>query len=322
MSPAEKVAVVVVTYNRPAFLEGLLLSLQQQSTAPDWIVVVDNASTDHTPSIIEAASAKRPGLLINLRQAENIGGAGGFSAGVAHALELGADWIWLMDDDVQALPGAIASLCTWGRRFKCIHGRRLTADGKPFFFQPYFSEWLGVPLPLPGDVFANSDHIKINAGCFEGMFIHRTIVEQIGLPDPRFFLTWDDAVYGWLASKVTDAVLVNEFVLRRMRQQRQIHLGIRHLNDASDLSRFYVMRNRAYVAHYFKHSGVLRPLGFALGTFLTLLKELLRALVVERRPSGIKALIRGMQAARKIRAQPWQPMPLPAEGTDVPHLGR
>jgi rhamnopyranosyl-N-acetylglucosaminyl-diphospho-decaprenol beta-1,3/1,4-galactofuranosyltransferase len=312
MHSDEKVAVVVVSYNRPNFLQGLLLSLEQQTRAPDWVVVVDNASTDHTQAIIESASAKRGGSLINLRQKENLGGAGGFSAGVAHALELGADWLWLMDDDVEALPDAIAHLCCWGQRFKCIHGRRLTVDGKPFFFQPHFSEWLGVPLPIPGDVFAKSDHIKINVGCFEGMFIHRTIAEQIGLPDPRFFLIWDDAVYGWLASKVTDVVLVDRFVLRRMRQQRQISLGIRHLNDASDLSRFYVMRNRAFVANYFRSAGVLKPFGFALGTGLTLMKELVRALVVERRPEGIKALIQGMRAARSSAKHPWKPMsPIP-----------
>jgi GT2 family glycosyltransferase len=54
----------------------------------------------------------------------------------------------------------------------------------------------------------------MNSGCFEGMFIHRDIVGQIGLPDPRFFIYWDDQTYGWLASRVTTSVIVNEFVLR------------------------------------------------------------------------------------------------------------
>ena len=29
----------------------------------------------------------------------NLGGAGGFALGILHALALGADWVWLADDD-------------------------------------------------------------------------------------------------------------------------------------------------------------------------------------------------------------------------------
>lgn len=37
---------------------------------------------------------------------ENTGGAGGFSAGVERAFELGAEWFWVMDDDVAVEPTA------------------------------------------------------------------------------------------------------------------------------------------------------------------------------------------------------------------------
>ncbi|WP_127754088.1 glycosyltransferase family 2 protein [Devosia sp. 1566] len=313
MQPTANVAIVVVTYNRPDFLRQLLASLQAQSVAPRWIIVVDNASSDHTPEVVAAAAAAAEGSrtpIVSLPQPANIGGAGGFSVGVSKAVELGADWLWLMDDDVEALPSAVEVLLNWGERFKCIHGRRYDANGQPFFFQPVFSEWLGVPLPRLGDPFADADHITINAGCFEGMFVHRTVVEQVGLPDPRFFITWDDAVYGWLASRITPVVLVNDFVLKRLRQQRQISLGIRHLNDSSDLSRFHVMRNRAYVANYFAQAGVFRPFGFALGTMLTAFKELTRIVAIERRAEGVIPLWRGWRAARRIRREKnWRPMP-------------
>ena len=39
---------VVVTYNRADFLQNLLDSFSRLTTRPDRIVVVDNASTDHT----------------------------------------------------------------------------------------------------------------------------------------------------------------------------------------------------------------------------------------------------------------------------------
>lgn len=308
---AAGVAVVVVTFNRPDYLKTLLQSLAVMTTPPDRVVVVDNASTAPTAEAITAAAALFPaGVLVNHRLDTNTGGSGGFSAGVAKALELRCDWFWLMDDDVEALPDALTHLLGWGQRFKCVHGRRYDFDGSPFFWQPIFQEFLGVPLPYIRDPFQTADFMLMNSGCFEGMFIHREVVEKIGLPDPRFFITWDDAVYGWLASQVADVAYVNAFVLKRAREQRQISLVVRHLNDASDLFRFHVMRNRAYVGKYFEQQGKLNRFGFGLGTFLTFCKEILRLLAVEHRLTGIGPLLRGWREGRRIwRRTDWAPMP-------------
>ena len=50
-------------------------------------------------------------------------------------------------------------------------------------------------------------------------------------------------------------VYVNAFVIKKVRAQRQVDLGLRHLNDSSDLSRRYVMRNRGHVAQYLRAHG-------------------------------------------------------------------
>ena len=62
-------------------------------------------------------------------------------------------------------------------------------------------------------------------------------------------------IYGWLAAQQTPVVYVNAFVIKKVRAQRQVDLGLRHLNDSSDLSRRYVMRNRGHVAQYLKAHG-------------------------------------------------------------------
>ena len=51
-------------------------------------------------------------------------------------------------------------------------------------------------------------------------------------------------MYGWLASRKTRSVIVNEFVLRRTREIKQWDMGIRHLNASSNAYRYYIMRNR------------------------------------------------------------------------------
>jgi hypothetical protein len=140
------------------------------------------------------------------------------------------------------------------------------------------------------------------------------VARSIGLPDPRFFITWDDLIYGWLAAQETPVVYVNAFVIKKVRAQRQVDLGLRHLNDSSDLSRRYVMRNRGHVAHYLRAYGKYHRAGFAVGTALTFLKELARLVLVERTLKGSGALWQGWRESRGILADTgWKPMPpLPA----------
>ncbi len=301
--------IVVVTYNRARYLAELLESVAAMSPRPVGVVVVDNCSSDDTAAVVSTfASAMPDGFVHNRRLPANVGGSGGFSAGIEAALDLGAQWMWMMDDDVRVLPSALADLGRWTGEFRCLHGRRWDNDGTPFFWQARFSERLGIFYPQLGDVFEKQDVFVTNSGCFEGMMVHRDVVAEVGLPDPRFFLTWDDAVYGWLSSRVTRVAYVNEFVLVRLRPQQSISLGVRHLNDSSDVSRYYVMRNRGYVANYLEAHGALHAVGFAAGTFLTFGKEVLRALAVERRPRGLVPLVRGYRDSRALRRGPWRPM--------------
>jgi GT2 family glycosyltransferase len=310
----ENLYAVVVTYNRADFLRNLLDSFARLNTAPARILVVDNASSDHTPQVVAQAIAAGGPRIQYERLDRNVGGAGGFSRGVELALESGAEWLWLMDDDVEVLPGAVEALDKFTPEYSCMIGRRYDANGKPFFWQHHFVEALGIFLPVSRDVFRHSDVFRTNVGNFEGMLINASVARSIGLPDPRFFITWDDLIYGWLAAQQTPVVYVNAFVIKKVRAQRQVDLGLRHLNDSSDLSRRYVMRNRGHVAHYLRAHGKFNRPGFAVGTALTFLKELFRLVLVERTLKGAGALWRGWRESRTILADAgWKPMPpLPA----------
>jgi rhamnopyranosyl-N-acetylglucosaminyl-diphospho-decaprenol beta-1,3/1,4-galactofuranosyltransferase len=300
---AARVAIVIVTRNRPDFLHGLLESIVKLTTRPGFVIIVDNASEPDTCSVVEEFM-QRCSVKMKVsyhRQDNNLGGAGGFNVGVAFALQQDADWFWLMDDDIEVLPDGLTQLIGWTDRFDCFHGQRYDSDGSPFFSSQRISRRFAVQVPMLPDPCKDGHYFLTNWACFEGLFIHRRIVEKIGLPDPRFFIVWDDAMYGFRAAQITEVAFVDNFVIKRARRQPQISLGIRRLNGASDLTRFYMMRNRALVEVYFRHYGCFHPVWFRVGTALVLAKELFRLAAVERSFRGVGALSRGLMAARELR---------------------
>lgn len=304
--------IVVVTYNRSNLLRGLLASIGRMDPKPGRVVVVDNASSDDTTAVVEELSGAIGAEVVYRRLEENTGGSGGFSEGMRVAYELGSEWIWLMDDDVEVLPDGLARMGVWTPRFRSIQGRRYDYDGSEFYWQYRVSVPLGIPIPFAPASFDASGYREMNSGCFEGMFIHRDVVAEIGLPDPRFFIYWDDTIYGWLASRVTPSAIVNEFVLRRTREIKQWDMGIRHFNASSDMYRYYILRNRGIMRHYYAAHGAYRPVAFAIGTAATFAKEILRLLFVERKitKQGWTNLWRGLRDGREIaRDRSWRPMP-------------
>ncbi len=276
-------AIVIVTFNRAQLLARALESVGRMDPKPGRVVVVDNASSDDTASVVERFQSELDTELVSRRLDENTGGAGGFSEGMKTAYALGSEWIWLMDDDVEVLPEGLARMGAWAPRFRHVQGRRYDYDGSEFYWQYRVSTSLGIPIPFAPAGFDESGYREMNSGCFEGMFIHRSLVKRIGLPDPRFFIYWDDTIYGYLASRYEPCVIVDEFVLQRTRSIKQWDMGTRHLNASSDMYRYYIMRNRGIMSHYYRAHGDYRPLAFALGTAATFAKELIRLGFVERK---------------------------------------
>src|SRR3954452_3090054 len=91
------VAAVIVTYNRADKLGKVIENVLAQDRAADQVIIVDNASTDDTASVLDQYEGRPTVEILRLR--ENTGGAGGFATGMGHAYERGADFVWIMDDD-------------------------------------------------------------------------------------------------------------------------------------------------------------------------------------------------------------------------------
>ena len=119
-APIDKLAIVVVTYKRQELLANLFDSMTELTATPWRIVIVDNENSRETEAMCAAFNERLANLwgidtgqpdsqggtdrVIYAPQLENGGGAGGFSAGTKCAYDLGAQWFWVMDDDVLVIP--------------------------------------------------------------------------------------------------------------------------------------------------------------------------------------------------------------------------
>ncbi len=271
----KNIAIIVVTYRRNELLQLLFDSLASQDRAPRWIVVVDNDG--QADALVEEVRPTLPATRIEYhRSPSNLGGAGGFALGVETAMALGAEWLWFMDDDVMLLPDALSRMEQWAKKHQIFIGRRQNHDGSEFFYQPRFNNFLAIPVPDLSFDFAKADAFLTDVVSFEGCVVHRSIVETIGVPDARFFISWDDIIYGWLAAHHTPVAIVSDFLLRRTQDVPTIRFLGRQVAKPSHLYIFHFFKNRRIVKEYFKKYRGYHPIGFRLGTLVLVAKELYR----------------------------------------------
>ena len=188
------VTAVIVAYNRRDLLAETLDALAGQTRALDRVVVVDNASTDDSAAVAASYIDRLPLDVVRLER--NTGGAGGFAAGMAVALDAEpADWIWLMDDDTVPEPEALAALlgvvepggyAVGGSRVVWVDGREHpmnTPRSKPFASR--------------GERSAAERYgsVPIRTTSFVSMLIRADVVRQIGLPIADYFIWNDDFEY-------------------------------------------------------------------------------------------------------------------------------
>lgn len=251
----EKVAVVVVTFNRKDLLKECLNGVLNQTRKVDKIFIIDNASTDGTTDFLEKEGFLKNDLINYEKMSVNGGSAGGFNEGIKKAYQKGYDWLWLMDDDVKMKNDGLENLLKFKNISMCIHGRKTYLDGIFLDWEDYIDVPTGRTFGSHDSYFYkyNKKFVTINFGCFEGMLIHRDVVKKIGLPDKRFFIKGDDTVYGFLASLHTNVLYVNEIIFYKLLkpQNKKMAFG-RESGRSSDMILYHAVRNNFLIEKYFK----------------------------------------------------------------------
>jgi GT2 family glycosyltransferase len=189
-----RVVAVVVTWNRRDLLEESLAALDAQTLRPTAVVVVDNAATDGTGELLDTRYAHLE--IVHLDR--NIGGAGGFAAGIERALTLSPELVWLLDDDTVPEPTAAERLAAaWAsygeERPALLASRVVWTDGR--------DHPMNTPRQKPGATRAELvaagavGCIPIRSASFVSIMCDARAIREQGLPLADYFLWNDDFEY-------------------------------------------------------------------------------------------------------------------------------
>ncbi|OZG61784.1 glycosyl transferase [Bifidobacterium lemurum] len=266
MQNASKVAAVVVTYNRLEKLKKVLASLEAQTRLPEQLVIVNNAATDGTDIFLnEYASTFKYADSIQLdivTLETNEGGAGGFSAGMRRAYELGCDFAWIFDDDGYPEPDALDKLVDGYDAAVAELGPDVPfACSMVKFIDGTISE-MNNPIPTWdwGRLKAKGlDIVLVNRCSFVSVLIPRWVMEAFGLPYKEYFIWFDDAEYTLRITKTCPGVQVlDSVVLHDMGVNKGVNFG---MIDEKNVWKFlYGARNEA--SYHLHHEGLYQYLRF------------------------------------------------------------
>lgn len=286
----QKITTIIVTYNRKALLMRCLAAVSNQTYKPNRILIIDNASADGTRELLQSEGwLSRPDVEL-LALGDNTGGAGGFSAGLKHATETGAEWVWMMDDDAEPHFDALANLLD--RRLSpenlygsvAVAGELLSWPMNPLRGKPEDTIYKVNELPT---------ELEVQFIPFLGILVNAEMVKHIGLPDAGFFLAADDVEYCLRARKIGAKIILvsSSHIAHPASERYRFWLPGRPFYSLkiAPWKRYYDVRNRIFVAR--RYYGAKLWYSTIPGSFLRLFATLWHE---DKRWQQIKAFYAGM----------------------------
>lgn len=194
-----KFGCIVVTYNRLNKLKNALDAYDKQLTNCDCLIVVDNYSSEDTHTYLtEWVGTEKKYKKEYLRLKENLGGAAGFKAGLEKANELGVDWCLICDDDAY-LTDRFMSKCKniigdIGCEVGAICSKVIYPNGN---IQLSHRRYLKKGIFSMNEINStekdyNSNSFEVNLFSFVGVCLRMSVVNDVGYPDDRYFIWFDD----------------------------------------------------------------------------------------------------------------------------------
>lgn len=286
-SAGRGVCAFVLTRNRKALLLECLRALRSQTRPVEQIIVLDNASTDGTEATLRREGVLDWPELSFHRSPENTGGAGGFARGVALGVQADREWIWLMDDDAEPRPDALARLVgappAQDPSVVALCSSVVHPDGE--IDVQHRCQMGRFIRPMALDAYEPGHYRPVECASFVGFMVRTSVARNIELPRAEFFIAYDDAEYSLRVRGrgeirlVPESVLVHKLAIgggsatRRSRLwNRVLRLNYTSVPWDGFWKQLYALRNFMWIKH---QHGEVGSLAFAGLTLTYVLKSLL-----------------------------------------------
>jgi GT2 family glycosyltransferase len=253
-------------------------------------VVVDNGSSDGSA---DAVAERFPELQL-VRTGVNLGFAGGNNVGIRRALDLGADWVLLVNNDATVEPGLVEALAdaTAARPDAGVLACKvLFADSERLWyagagFDPYLGRSRHRGFGERDEPGALGDTARATGAA---MAVSRGAIEAAGLLDEEFFLYVEDLEW---SLRIREAGFAVVYVpAARVRHRVSVAAG----GAGSPTTSYYETRNMLAVVER------QRPLPSGLTGLRRALVVTPRVLLSARRPATAWAALRGWRDYRRGR---------------------
>jgi GT2 family glycosyltransferase len=211
----DRVAAGVVVYNAAEDAADTVRALLASDHPNFEIVVLDNGSTDGSGEVLRSAFAGEPRVVV-VRKEPNSGFSGGVNALREELLRTGADYAWILCDDVKVASDAMRLLVEALARDPGIGLAGQTIYHEEARDLVYFSGgWMTLDAPDTGWVEVGHEHGgERDDGAVRGgpvrecgwitgasMFFRAEALRDSGGMDPTFWLYYEDVDLSWRVRK-------------------------------------------------------------------------------------------------------------------------
>ena len=196
--PSPKVSIIVVNWNNFKDSAECLESLKRVTYPSYEVIMIDNGSDGDDARLFKERFGESIRLIINEK---NYGFAQGCNIGMKDALDRGADYIVLLNNDTVVSPDFLyepVRIAQSDEKVGIIGGKIYCYEYPEhiWFAGGCINYWTGM-TPIIGTCQIESGQFEDIAevdwicGCF--MFITRDLLQTVGMLDKRFFFGWEDA---------------------------------------------------------------------------------------------------------------------------------
>jgi hypothetical protein len=257
-----KVVVILLNWNNAHFTAPCIRSLQKSDYPNMQILVVDNGSKDGSPELLQSDFPEAT----LIRNPQNLGFAAGNNVGIHAALETGAKYVLILNNDTEVDPGLVRELVSVCEKDDSIG----ISTAKMYFMNPSNVIWFaGSTVNLWTGTFRHIGYGEVDHGQFDSVtepgfatgccFLTRAdLLEKLGGFEESFFIYAEDLDLSVRCRKAGYRIVLNPRAKLWHKESGTMAKNTRngHRARATPLQHYLTARNGIFVVR--RHASLVQ----------------------------------------------------------------